>query len=300
VSNSEASTNKSSGGWRSQVAQLAGIVACVFIAKGAIAEPFYVPSGSMEPTLLIGDALVASKFPYGYGAASLPILAAFGGMLTPVLIHFQLNQGTPTQRGMAIPMATDIAFALGALSLLGRRVPVSLTIFLTALAIIDDLGAIAVIGLFYSKDFSLPFLLGSLAIFAGLLVLNRLGVRRLAFYLIPGVVMWYLMGKSGIHPTITGVLLAFAIPFAGGSEESPSARLERFLGRPVIGQLRNAGGGFVRAADGAGRQAHAFVRVGAFAMRLDLFEHVGWNDQHGRYAFQNRSLGGVQSVEPRG
>lgn len=165
--------------------------------------------------------------------ASLPIVAALGGMLTPVLIHFAFNQGTPTQRGIAIPMATDIAFALGALSLLGRRVPVSLKIFLTALAIIDDLGAIAVIGIFYSKDFSLPFLLAALAVFAGLLIFNRLRVRRLAFYLIPGVLMWYLIGKSGIHPTITGVLLAFAIPFAGGSEDSPSARLEHFLGRPV-------------------------------------------------------------------
>jgi NhaA family Na+:H+ antiporter len=112
-------------------------------------------------------------------------------------------------------------------------VPVSLKIFLTALAIIDDLGAIAVIGLFYSKDFSLPFLLGALAVFAGLLILNRLRVCRLAFYLIPGVLMWYLMGKSGVHPTITGVLLAFAIPFSGGSADSPSARLEHFLGRPV-------------------------------------------------------------------
>ena len=165
--------------------------------------------------------------------ASLPIVAALGGMLTPVLIHFAFNQGTPTQRGIAIPMATDIAFALGALSLLGRRVPVSLKIFLTALAIIDDLGAIAVIGIFYSKDFSLPFLLAALAVFAGLLIFNRLRMRHLAFYLIPGVLMWYLMGKSGIHPTITGVLLAFAIPFAGGSEDSPSARLEHFLGRPV-------------------------------------------------------------------
>lgn len=165
--------------------------------------------------------------------AALPIVAAVGGMITPVLIHFGLNQGTLTQPGIAIPMATDIAFALGALSLLGRRVPVSLKIFLTALAIIDDLGAIAVIGIFYAKDFSLPFLLGALAVFAGLLVLNRLGVRRLAFYLIPGVLMWYLMGKSGIHPSITGVLLAFAIPFAGGSEASPSARLLHFLHRPV-------------------------------------------------------------------
>jgi NhaA family Na+:H+ antiporter len=130
-------------------------------------------------------------------------------------------------------MATDIAFALGVLALLGSRVPVSLKIFLTALAIIDDLGAIIIIALFYVGDFSLVYFGLALGIFAGLLLLNRLGVHRLPVYLIPGCVMWYFMLKSGIHATIAGVLLAFAIPFAGGGEESPSYKLQHFLHKPV-------------------------------------------------------------------
>lgn len=130
-------------------------------------------------------------------------------------------------------MATDIAFALGVLALLGNKVPVSLKVFLTAFAIIDDMGAIIIIALFYAGELSLLYLALALAIFAGLLVLNRLGVRRLAFYLILGVLMWYFMLKSGIHATLTGVLLAFAIPFGRGDEESPSYKLQHFLHKPV-------------------------------------------------------------------
>ncbi len=130
-------------------------------------------------------------------------------------------------------MATDIAFALGVLALLGNKVPLSLKIFLTALAIIDDLGAIIVIALFYVQDFSLSYLLLALGIFAGLLLLNRRGVQRLAFYLLPGLLMWYCLLQSGIHATLAGVLLAFAIPFAGGDENSPSYRLQHFLHKPV-------------------------------------------------------------------
>lgn len=165
--------------------------------------------------------------------ASLPIFAALGGMLTPALLHFLINHGTETQSGMGIPVATDIAFALGVLALLGSKVPVSLKIFLTALAIIDDLGAVVVIALFYVDDFSLLYLVLALGIYAGLLILNRFGVHRLPFYLIPGLIMWYFMLRSGIHATITGVLLAFAIPFAGGGEESPSYKLQHFLHKPV-------------------------------------------------------------------
>jgi NhaA family Na+:H+ antiporter len=166
-------------------------------------------------------------------SASLPIIAAVGGMLTPALFHFLFNRGTETQSGIAIPMATDIAFALGVLALLGSKVPVSLKIFLTALAIIDDLGAIVIIALFYVGDFSLIYLLLALGIYGGLLILNRLGVRQLPFYLIPGLVMWYCMLKSGIHATLAGVLLAFALPFGNGDEESPSYRLQHFLHKPV-------------------------------------------------------------------
>lgn len=165
--------------------------------------------------------------------ATLPIFAAIGGMVTPALLHFLFNWGTETQAGVGIPMATDIAFALGVLALLGNRVPVSLKIFLTALAIIDDLGAIVIIAIFYVGDFSLVYLGLALGIFAGLSILNRFGVRRLSVYLIFGVIMWYFMLKSGIHATIAGVLLAFTIPFARGDEESPSYKLQHFLHKPV-------------------------------------------------------------------
>lgn len=165
--------------------------------------------------------------------ASLPIVAAIGGMAVPALFHFLLNRGTETQNGIGVPMATDIAFALGVLALLGRRIPASLKVFLTALAIIDDLGAILLIAIFYVSDFSFTYLMLALAIYGGLLILNRLRIHGLAFYLIPGVVMWYFMLQSGVHATVAGVLLAFALPFADGSENSPSYKLQHFLHKPV-------------------------------------------------------------------
>lgn len=165
--------------------------------------------------------------------AMLPVFAAAGGMLIPALLHFILNKGTVTQSGIGIPMATDIAFALGVLSLLGNKVPLSLKIFLTALAIIDDLGAIIIIALFYTKGFSLIYLILSISVFILLLVLRKMKVMKLIFYILPGILMWYFMLKSGIHPTITGVLLAFAIPFKNTKGESPSVKLEHSLIKPV-------------------------------------------------------------------
>lgn len=165
--------------------------------------------------------------------AALPIAAAIGGMLVPAAIHFIFNQGTVNQSGFGIPMATDIAFALGMLALLGNRVPFSLKIFLTALAIIDDLGAILIIAIFYNDGISWVYLLSALGIFTGLLVLGRLKVYNLLFYILPGIVMWYCMLKSGVHATITGVLLAFAIPFGSSGSKSPSYRLQHFLHKPV-------------------------------------------------------------------
>ncbi len=168
--------------------------------------------------------------------ALLPIVAAAGGIAVPALIHFGFNGGTPTQAGIGIPMATDIAFALGVLALLGSRVPASLKVFLTALAVMDDLGAIIVIALFYTAELAFVYLAGALAVFAALLVMNRvLRVMSLIPYLLGGVLMWFLMLKSGVHATIAGVLLAFAIPFSARQDDaaSPSHRLEHLLHRPV-------------------------------------------------------------------
>lgn len=165
--------------------------------------------------------------------ALLPIFGAIGGMIIPAAIFLLFNFGTETQSGAGIPMATDIAFALGILSLLGNRVPTSLKIFLTALAVIDDLGAIMIIAIFYTKALFWSNLIIALCIFAFLLILNRLKIRNLIPYLIGGVFMWYFMLHSGVHATITGVLLAFAIPFGNGGEKSTSYILQHFLHKPV-------------------------------------------------------------------
>lgn len=166
--------------------------------------------------------------------ASLPIFGAVGGMVVPAGIFLALNFGTATQNGAGIPMATDIAFAVGILSLLGKRVPASLKVFLTALAVIDDLGAILVIAIFYTKTISLVHLGISLGIFALLGALNLIfKVRNIIPYAIGGVAMWWFMHHSGIHATITGVLLAFALPFGNGDEKSTSYLVQHFLHNPV-------------------------------------------------------------------
>lgn len=165
--------------------------------------------------------------------ASLPLFAAFGGMIIPALLFLGLNSGSEMQRGAGIPMATDIAFAIGILSLLGNRVPASLKIFLTALAVIDDLGAIVVIAIFYTSTVSLIYLGSALGIFLILLIVKRMGIRRLWVYLAGGILMWYLMLHSGVHATLSGVMLAFAIPFGDGGKRSPSYQMQHFLHLPV-------------------------------------------------------------------
>ena len=165
--------------------------------------------------------------------ASLPLVGAIGGMLVPAGLYLLFNFGRDTQPGAGIPMATDIAFAIGILSLLGNRVPISLKIFLTALAVIDDLGAIIIIAIFYTTSIAYLNLFIALGIFGFLLILNRLKVHNLIPYLIGGVAMWYFMLHSGVHATITGVLLAFAIPFGKGEEKSPSFILQHLLHKPV-------------------------------------------------------------------
>jgi NhaA family Na+:H+ antiporter len=166
-------------------------------------------------------------------SALLPALAALGGMVVPALIYYFVNAGSGSMSGIGIPMATDIAFALAVLSLVGKRVPVSLKIFLTALAVIDDLGAILVIAIFYTGTIHWLNLGLAMGIWAVLFVFNRLKIHQAWPYVIGGVVMWYFMMGSGVHATITGVIVAFAIPFGSGGEKTVSHRMQQFLHKPV-------------------------------------------------------------------
>ena len=164
--------------------------------------------------------------------AALPCIAAFGGMLGPALVYSGINWGDAVAlRGWAIPAATDIAFALGVLALLGTRAPSSLKIFLLALAIIDDLGAIVIIALFYTADLSLLSMGLAVGGVAALIVLNLAGVTRIAPYALVGIFLWVCVLKSGVHATLAGVALGFAVPLRSGSKEGPSplARLEHML-----------------------------------------------------------------------
>ncbi len=163
--------------------------------------------------------------------AALPVIAAIGGMLGPAVVYAAINHGDAvTMRGWAIPTATDIAFALGIMALLGNRVPAVLKIFLTALAVIDDLGAILIIAVFYTADLSMTALLAAAACIAVLIAMNRFGVRAIAFYLIVGFILWVSVLKSGVHATMAGVITALAIPAdAGAQDKSPLVRLEHAL-----------------------------------------------------------------------
>ncbi|MBK0384242.1 Na+/H+ antiporter NhaA [Pedobacter sp. SD-b] len=166
--------------------------------------------------------------------SSLPIIAALGGMLMPALLFALINIGSVTSKGWGIPMATDIAFAIGILSVLGDRVPKSLKVFLTALAIVDDLGAILVIAVFYTSDLHFTYLMLAAGVFAFQMALNYFGAKKLIYYIIPGMVLWYLIHHSGIHATIAGVLTAIAIPATSEKRKhSPLEKLEGLLSNPV-------------------------------------------------------------------
>lgn len=213
-----------------------------WINDGLMAVFFLLIGLELERALYVGHLAEPRK-------ALLPIVAAIGGMAVPAMIHFALNKDTPTQPGFGIPMATDIAFALGVLTLLRNHIPVTLKIFVIAYAVIDDLGAIVVIATVYTSKISIAHLLGALGVWIALVALNRFGrVMALTPYLVGGAIMWTLMLQSGIHATLAGVLLAFAIPFrASQGEYSPSAKLEHALHKPVtllvlpIFALANAG-----------------------------------------------------------
>ncbi|MFM8255945.1 MAG: Na+/H+ antiporter NhaA [Bacteroidota bacterium] len=204
----------------------AGLTVELWINDGLMAVFFLLVGLEIEREIYIGEL---STFRH----AVLPIVAAVGGMVVPASIHLFLNNGTPTASGAGIPMATDIAFALGILSLAGKAVPPAIKVFLTALAIIDDLGAILVIALFYTEQLSFLYLSIALLTFALLFFIGKKGITKGWIYAVGGIVLWYCMFRSGVHATISGVLLAFAIPFGKGGDQSLSARLQHFL-HPVV------------------------------------------------------------------
>jgi len=235
------------------------LVACTVVSLALANSPFATPwlhlwhlkLGPMSVEHWINDALMAIFFlmiglelerGVYVGALSkvrnalLPAFAAVGGMVAPALIHFAMNRGTATEAGFGIPMATDIAFALAVLALLGSRVPVALKLFIVAYAIIDDLGAIVLIATVYTAEISYAWLLLALGTWAALIALN-LSRRSMSLwpYLSGGVILWYCVYHAGVHASIAGVMLAFAIPFSPRrpTAESPSHRLERRLHKPV-------------------------------------------------------------------
>lgn len=197
-----------------------------WVNDGLMAIFFLMVGLEVEREIYIGELADFKK-------AILPLGAAIGGILIPALIHFFLNRGTETQAGFAIPMATDIAFALGILALAGNKVPTSVKVFLTALAIIDDIGAILVIAILYTKTVLFSYLLAAIGILVFLFILNRMRVQKLIFYIIPGIVMWYCFLQSGVHATIAGVLLALVIPFSKNDAKNISYKLQHFLHKPV-------------------------------------------------------------------
>jgi NhaA family Na+:H+ antiporter len=165
--------------------------------------------------------------------AILPVFAAIGGAITPAIIYWIFNRGTSTAQGWGIPMATDIAFALAILGLLGKKVPASLKIFLAALAIVDDLIAILVIAVFYSAELHFSYLLYGAGIIGFMIIINLAKVNKLVFYLLPGLLLWYCIHHSGIHAAIAGVLTAMVIPANPGKDPSPLEILEHALSKPV-------------------------------------------------------------------
>lgn len=195
-----------------------------WINDGLMAVFFMLVGLEIKREMLVGQLSSWSQ-------RALPGFAALGGMLVPALIYLAINWGNAvTLGGWAIPAATDIAFALGVLSLLGKRVPVSTKIFLSALAILDDLGAVVIIALFYTSGLSVTMLLASLAVTVLLVVFNRCGVKRLLPYLLAGGLLWFFMLQSGIHATLAGVILALCIPLGDPDNESRSP-LRRLEGR---------------------------------------------------------------------
>jgi len=189
-----------------------------FINDCLMAIFFFHVGLEIKREILVGELSTVRK-------ASLPILAAFGGMIMPVLIYLSFAHEAPGSNGMAIPMATDIAFSLGVLSLLGKRVPLGLKVFLTAFAVVDDIGGILVIALFYTKTIQWSYLLTAFGLIVLLLVASKLKINKKALYAILGIAVWYLFLQSGVHSTIAGVLVALTIP------AKPSLKIGKYIDR---------------------------------------------------------------------
>lgn len=198
---------------------------------------FWINDGLMGIFFLLVGLEIKREFVNGelagFKKASLPLAGALGGMLVPAFIYLLFNQHSPQASGWGIPMATDIAFALGILSLAGDRVPLGLKVFLTALAVVDDLGAIVVIALFYTSNFVGAALIKAALVLLLLLIMNRLKIKIVFLYLLAGLFLWYFVLQSGIHATIAGVLLALCIPINDNHEESMLHKMELDLHQPV-------------------------------------------------------------------
>ena len=249
-------SSKSSGG----ILLLVCVILSLGIANSSLNEmftsalqtPFGYESESLHlryPLLIwINDGLMAIFFLYvgleikrelvegelsSLKKATLPIFAAIGGMLLPALIYSLVNNDPATEHGWGIPMATDIAFAIAILGLLGDKVPNALKIFLTALAIVDDLGAIVVIAFFYTQELHTEYIIPIIGALAVLGLLNFFNVKTIFLYLIPGAFLWYFVHGFGVHATIAGVLTAFFLPTTPDATESPLEKLEHSLSIPV-------------------------------------------------------------------
>jgi NhaA family Na+:H+ antiporter len=199
---------------------------------------YFVNDGLMAIFFLIVGLEVKREFLTGelrsLRRALLPVLAALGGVVTPALLYLALNGSGPNARGWGVPIATDVAFSLAVLAVFGRRIPVGLKVFLVALAIVDDIGGVAVIAVAYTRQLRLEYLAIVALLFAACCLLNRRGVRSLSLYVPLGVALWWAMLMSGVHPTMAGILFALAVPSgrgsdAGGVQESPASRMERAL-----------------------------------------------------------------------
>lgn len=198
-----------------------------WINDGLMVLFFFLVGLEIKRELITGELSSPKK-------AALPAVAALGGMVVPALIYLYFNAGMGTEHGWGVPVATDIAFALAILSLAGPAVPVGLKVFLTALAIIDDLGAVLVIALFYTRSLQFDFLLMSIVPLIFLLVLNRMNSKKISLYILGGIILWYCILQSGVHSTVAGVLMAMFIPLtASKNEPSLLEKFESGLHTPV-------------------------------------------------------------------